>query len=296
MTRNVTKWSLLLGLSFIWGSSYILNKYALTGLSFIQIGVLRLLISTLFLWVIGFRTLKQIPINKWKYIVYIAMLGSFFQAFLYPLAMYGSDGTDGIDSAIASVLNSLTPFNTLIIGTVFYHFSYKKRQLGGVFLGLAGTLILILHGVNIKTEQNYFYAIYIILSSLGIAFNVNILKKYLTEIPALAVTTGVFTVLVIPSVLTLLFSGFVNDFVWDVQSQKAIFYIAILAIFGTGVAHFMYNRLAQLGSPIFTTSVSYIIPVVAIIWGLIDGEKLSLTQILATGLILIGVYLVNNNR
>ena len=293
MSKNLIKWLLLLGLSLIWGSSYILNKHALTGLSYIQIGILRLLISAVFMWIIGYQSLKKIPFHKWKYIVYIAMLGSFFQAFLYPLAMYGSDGTDGIDSAVASILNSLTPFNTLIIGSLFYHFAYKKIQLLGVFVGLAGALILIFHGANFRPDQNYFYAGYIVLSTLGIAFNVNILKKYLTDVPALAVTTGVFTVLVIPSVLTLLFSGFTQDFVWDDNSQKAIIYITILAVFGTGVAQLMYNRLAQLGSPIFTTSVSYLIPLVAIFWGVMDGENIAYTQVLATLLILFGVYLVN---
>ena len=292
-SKNILKWSLLIGLSFIWGSSYILNKYALEGLSYIQIGILRLLISAVFLWIIGFNSMRNIPINKWKYIVYIALLGSFFQAFLYPLAMYGSDGTDGIDSSVASVLNSLTPLNTLIIGSLFYRFIYKKIQLLGVVVGLSGALILILHGAEFRPDQNYFYALYIILSSIGIAFNVNILKKYLTDIPALSVTTGVFTVLVIPSILTLLFTGFIYDFQWNETTQKAIGLIAILAIFGTGVAQIMYNRLAQLGSPVFTASVSYIIPVVAIFWGMMDGEKINLSQILATGLILLGVYLVN---
>ncbi len=296
MNKRLIKWLLLMGLSLIWGSSYILNKHALTGLSYIQIGILRLLISAIFMWLIGYQSLKKIPKHKWKYIVYIAMLGSFFQAFLYPLAMYGSDGTDGIDSAVASILNSLTPFNTLIIGVLFYRFAYKKLQILGVLIGLVGALILILHGANFRPDQNYLYAGYIILSTLGIAFNVNILKKYLTDVPALAVTTGVFTVLVIPSLLTLLLTGFTQDFVWDENSQKSIVFIVILAVFGTGVAQLMYNRLAQLGSPIFTTSVSYLIPIVAIFWGLVDGEQLVFTQFMAALLILFGVYLVNSKR
>jgi len=287
MRNNYLKWLLLFGLSFIWGSSYILNKYALTGLSYIQIGVLRLLISALFLLLIGFGSLKNIPKNKWKYIVYIAMLGSFFQAFLYPLAM------TGIDSSVASILNSLTPLNTLIIGFSIFGFAFKKHQLLGVFVGLTGAILLILKGTAISTDQNYWYAIYIVISSIGIAFNVNILKKYLTDVPALAVTTGVFTVLIIPSIITLLFSGFLNDFQWQAQTQAAIGYITILAVFGTGIATIMYNRMAQIATPVFSSSVSYIIPIVAIFWGLLDGEKLNFGQFLACGLILTGVYLVN---
>jgi len=287
MRNNYIKWLLLFGLSFIWGSSYILNKFALVGLTYIQIGVLRLLISAAFLLLIGFSSLKKIPKHKWKYIIYIAMLGSFFQAFLYPLAM------TGIDSSVASILNSLTPLNTLIIGFSLFGFAFKKHQLLGVFVGLAGAVLLIVNGAELQTGQNYWFAIYIIISSVGIAFNVNILKKYLTDVPALSITTGVFTVLIIPSVLTLLFSGFLKDFHWHAQTQTAIGYITILAIFGTGIATIMYNRMAQIATPVFSASVSYIIPIVAIFWGLMDGERLSIPQFFACGLILVGVYLVN---
>lgn len=287
MKNNYLKWLLLFGLSFIWGSSYILNKFALIGLTYIQIGVLRLLISAAFLLLIGYSSLKKIPKHKWKYIVYIALLGSFFQAFLYPLAM------TGIDSSVASILNSLTPLNTLIIGFSIFGFAFKKHQLLGVFVGLVGAILLILKGAEISTDQNYWFAIYIVISSIGIAFNVNILKKHLTDVPALAVTTGVFTVLIIPSIITLLVSGFLKDFVWEAQTQVAIGYITILAIFGTGIATIMYNRMAQIATPVFSASVSYIIPIVAIFWGIMDGEQLSFGQFLACGLILMGVYLVN---
>ena len=154
-------------------------------------------------------------------------------------------------------------------------------------------ILLILKGAEISTDQNYWFAIYIVISSIGIAFNVNILKKHLTDVPALAVTTGVFTVLIIPSIITLLVSGFLKDFVWEAQTQVAIGYITILAIFGTGIATIMYNRMAQIATPVFSASVSYIIPIVAIFWGIMDGEQLSFGQFLACGLILMGVYLVN---
>lgn len=111
--------------------------------------------------------------------------------------------------------------------------------------------------------------------------------------PALAVTTGVFTVLIIPSIITLLFSGFLKDFVWESQTQAAIGYITILAVFGTGIATIMYNRMAQIATPVFSASVSYIIPIVAIFWGMMDGEQLSFGQFIACGLILMGIYLVN---
>ncbi len=199
----------------------------------------------------------------------------------------------GIDSSVASILNSLTPLNTLIIGFSIFGFAFKKHQLLGVFVGLVGAILLILKGAEISSDQNYWFAIYIVISSIGIAFNVNILKKYLTDVPALAVTTGVFTVLIIPSIITLLFSGFLKDFVWESQTQAAIGYITILAVFGTGIATIMYNRMAQIATPVFSASVSYIIPIVAIFWGMMDGEQLSFGQFIACGLILMGIYLVN---
>ena len=290
MNKNQFKWFVLLMLSLIWGSSFILMKKALLGLSPIQVGALRILITAFFLLIIGFKSLKKIKKEQWKYVFFSALLGTLFPSFLYAFAI------DKIDSSIASILNSLTPFNTLIVGTLVFGFIFQKKQLIGILIGLVGTLILIMKGASLNPNQNYWFALLPIISSIGYAFNVNIIKKYLQDLDAIAITTGNFILILIPAFLVLLFTGFFTSFELNETTEPALLYILILAIVGTGFAKIMFNKLIQISSPVFSASVTYLIPIVAVMWGILDGEKLSVIQLVAGVIILFGVYMVNKNK
>ena len=290
MSSQQQKWLYLIVLSLVWGSSFILIKKALIGLTPIQLGALRMLITAVFLLLIGFKSIKKIQKKHWIYILYTALLGTFFPAFLFAFAI------QGIDSSISAILNSLTPFNTFIFGALVFGFSFKRKQFIGIVIGLIGTLILILKGAELNPNQNYWYALLVIISSIGYAFNVNIVKKYLHDLDALAITAGNFLLLIIPAFLVLLFSGFFSSFEVNQETTSALGYITILSVVGTGIAKVMFNKMVHLSSPIFASSVTYLIPIVAVMWGIIDGEKLSLIQLLAGGVILFGVWLVNKAK
>jgi len=290
MKNRQKKWVYLLVLSLIWGSSFILIKKALVGFTPIEVGALRMLVTAIFLLLIGFNSLKRIRKRHWKYILYTALLGTFFPAFMFAYAI------TKIDSSIAAILNSLTPFNTFIIGAVAFGFVFKKKQFIGVIIGLIGTSILILKGATLHPNQNYWYAILVIISSVGYAINVNVIKKHLHDLDGLAITTGNFLLLIIPVVFVLLFSGFFSTLEFNAETNTALGYIVVLSIFGTGIAKIMFNDLVHMSSPIFSASVTYLIPIVAVFWGVIDGEKLSLIQLLGGGIILLGVWLVNKAK
>lgn len=290
MENNQKKWSYLIFLSLVWGSSFILMKKALIGLTPIQVGALRILISALFLVIIGFKSLKKIQKKHWKYIFYSALLATLFPVFFYAYAV------KGIDSSIASILNSLTPFNTLLIGFLIFNISFKKTQLIGILVGLIGTIILILKGADMNPNQNYWFALLPVFASIGYAFNVNIIKKYLHDLEPLAITTGNFVLIFIPALIILSFTGFFTTLEFTESTNISLIYITILAILGTGIAKILFNKLIHISSPVFSTSVTYLIPIVAVIWGILDGEKLSLLQLLAAIIILIGVYLVNKGK
>lgn len=290
MGSHKQKWLYLLLLSLIWGSSFILMKKALIGLTPIQLGALRIVITAAFLILIGFNTLKTIEKKQWKWVLISALLGTFFPSFLYAYAIFG------IDSSIASILNSITPFNALWVGAVFFSFSFRKNQLLGILIGLIGTVTLIVKGATLNPDQNYWYALLPVLSSFGYAFNVNIIKKHLQDLDALAITTGNFILIIIPAFLVLVFSGFFTSFELNAETKPALIYIFILAIVGTGIAKIIFNKLIQISSPIFSTSVTYLIPIVAVVWGIVDDEELSLIQLLAGIVILFGVYLVNKKK
>ncbi|GGG94210.1 permease [Polaribacter pacificus] len=284
------KWLYLSILALVWGSSFILMKKALISLSPIQLGALRIVIAALFLFLIGFKSLKKIQKKHWKYILATALFGTFFPVFLFAYAV------KGIDSSIVSILNSLTPFNTLLFGAWVFGFHFKKGQLIGVFIGLIGTVLLILNGADLHPNQNYASAFLIVIASVGYAFNVNIVKKYLSDLSALSIVVGNFLILFIPALIVLASTGFFTDFELKTPQLHSLGYITILAIFGTGIAKVIYNKMVHLANPLFASSVTYLIPIVAVMWGMLDGEQLSLTQLLAGGIILFGVYLSNTAK
>ena len=290
MKNNQLRWLYLIILSVIWGSSFILMKKALEGLTPIQVGALRTLITAIFLLLIGFKKIFKIEKRHWYYLTLNGFVGTFFPAFLFAYAI------ERIDSSIASILNSLTPLNTLIFGALIFGIGFRKKQLIGVLIGLFGTLILILKGAEVNPNQDYFYAGFILIASIGYALNVNILKKYLHDLDALSITVANFTLLIIPTLIVLWFTDFFTTFQITESSTTAIGYITILAVFGTGLAKIMFNRLIQISTPIFSSSVTYLIPIVAITWGVLDGERISFLQIVAGFIIMFGVYLVNRSK
>lgn len=290
MKKQQQKWLYLVLLSFVWGSSFILMKKALIGLTPIQLGALRILIAGLFLLLIGAPSLKKIKKKHYKYIFYTALCGTLFPVFLFAYAV------KGIDSSIASILNSLTPFNTFIVGALAFGFTFKKQQLLGIFIGLVGTVILILKGANLNPNQNYWFSILVVLASIGYALNVNIVKKHLSDISALSIVTGNFLLLIVPAFIILFFTDFFQTFEVTSTKMTALGYITILAVFGTGIAKIFYNKMVHISTPIFASSVTYLIPIVAVFWGILDDEQLSLIQLVAGIVILFGVYLVNKSK
>ncbi len=284
MAGSRTKWILLIVLALIWGSSFILIKRGLVGLSAYQLASMRIIWAALFLIAIGFRSLAKIPLGTWKYLALTAVFGTFIPAFLFSVAQ------TEISSSVSSVLNSLTPLNTLVIGILLFSLDYRRNQVIGVVLGLAGSAILILNGALSHPDQNYWYTILIIIASVCYALNVNLIKKYLSGLSPLSITTGNFVVLLVPALIILACTGIFDN--WqDPEIQQAAIYVLILGVVGTGIANIIFFKLIQISTPVFATSVTYLIPVVAFFWGLLDGEMLTPIQFAGAFIVLVGVYM-----
>lgn len=289
MKSEHIRWMILVVLALIWGSSFILMKKALIHLTPFQVGALRMIFTGLTLIPLGYKGLSRVSKKQWFYIFITALVGTFIPVFLFAFAVMN------IDSSIVSILNSLTPLNTLWVGAAFFGFSFLRKQILGVLIGLSGALMLILKGAQLNPDQNYIFALLIVVASVGYAFNINILKKHLDELSALTITTGNFVILMIPAVIVLLFTDFFRfDFI--VEAKTSLLYLVLLAVFGTAMAKTLFNKLVKISSPIFSSSVTYLIPIVAIFWGVIDGERIYFDQFLAGGLVLLGVYLTNKGK
>ncbi|WP_339833299.1 DMT family transporter [uncultured Flavobacterium sp.] len=282
--ENNKKWYLLVFLGCVWGSSFILMKLGLKGVNPIQMGSLRILFAAAFLIVIGFKHIAKIPLHKWKYIAVTSMFGTFLPVYLFAVAL------SKIDGSISSILNSLTPLNTLIAGMLFFQLDVQRRQIFGVIIGFVGCVLLVLFGEGQNNTENYYYALLIVLASIFYGINVNLIKKYLSDLKPLTISTGNFVVLFVPALVVLYFSGF-----FEVADEPKVItslgYIAILGVIGTGLSNILFFKLIQISSPVFASSVTYLIPVVAIMLGyFIMDETLTFVQGIGALVVLLGVY------
>lgn len=277
-------------LSFIWGSSFILIKRSLLGYTPLQVGGLRILFASVLLFILGFKSLKTLSKTDWKWITIAGLCSSFFPPFFFALAQME------ISSGVTSILNSVAPLFTTLVGIALFGLSLKGKQVLGVLIGLLGTVVLIATGMENNVDQNYWYSFFIIFAALGYAFNINIIKKYLSHLTPLAVTTASFGVAFLPAVIILVYSGVFQQFVGNSAMQEAVWYIMALAFLGTALANILFNKLIKLSSPVFAASVTYLIPLVAVLWGFLDGENISFLQLLGGLIILFGVWLVNRKK
>mgnify|MGYP000387554702 FL=1 len=290
MNLNLRKWGTLIILSFIWGSSYILIKKGLTGLTPVQLGSLRVIITTILIAPIGYNKIKHIPKNKMKWVAISAFVGSFFPAYLFAFA------ETEISSSVTAVMVSLTPLFTLLISVIIFGEDLLKKQVIGVIIGFLGIVVLI-NNELLSSSFNILFVMFIVLAAFCYAVNANLLKYKLPNIPALGIVFMSFLFMFIPAFIVLFFSNFpFSDFTSDPLILESIVYIVILALFGTAIAKVMYIKLLAISTPVFSVSTTYLMPVVAIFWGLLDGEEFKLTQFFGTSIILLGVYLVTKKK
>ncbi|MCV6631025.1 MAG: DMT family transporter [Flavobacteriaceae bacterium] len=290
MSNAARKWVYLIILALIWGSSFILIKKSLIGLTPYQVGSLRIIFTTLFLLPFGVKGSLRIKRRDWSWIAIVAFLSSFIPPIFFALAQ------TEIDSAVTSIFNSLTPLNTALMGVLLFGFTVTKKQTAGVLLALFGAVVLIAAGAELRQDQNYWYVGFIITSSILYAFNINVVKKHLLHIRPLILTTASFMVIFPPAFVLLYYTGFFESIASDTAMQKALWYIAVLALFGTAFSKVLFNKMVQIASPVFASSVTYLIPIIAVIWGVLDGEQLSIWQIGGGFIILIGVFLVHRKE
>jgi len=272
VSLSLRKWGTLVILSLIWGSSYILIKKGLTGLTPIQLGSLRVIVTTIIMAPIGYQKIKHIPRQNMKWVALSAFVGSFFPAYLFAFA------ETEISSSITAVMVSLTPLFTLLISVFVFGEELLKKQVFGVLIGFTGIIVLI-NNELFSSSFNILYIMFIVLAAFCYAVNANVLKYKLSNIPALGIVFMSFLFMFIPAFIILCFSDFpFSDFTSDPLIIESIIYIVILAVFGTAIAKVLYIKLLAISTPVFSVSTTYLMPVVAIFWGLLDGEEFKLTQ------------------
>ncbi|MEE4259732.1 MAG: DMT family transporter [Bacteroidales bacterium] len=286
--NTLFSWVILVTLALVWGSSFILIKKSLLYFNATEVGLLRVVLSFLFLLpvaVIHFRSISR------KHFLYLTLSG--FVGSLLPALLFAKAQTV-IDSGLAGTLNSLTPLFTLLLGLLFFRLQTKWYNILGVFIAMAGAMALIYVSSDSGFTFNFKYAMLVVLATICYAFNVNFIKVFLKELTSLVITTFSFFYIGIPlTVYVVFFSDIPHKLMTDTTTHTGLGYLLILSIAGTGLALIFFNKLIKISSAVFASSVTYLIPVVAIIWALIDGEKFHWLFFICFLLILSGIFLVN---
>ena len=275
---------------FVWGSSFILIKKSLIYFTPVEVGLLRVTITFLSLLPFVLSRLKLADRRVTGYIIISGIAGSLIPAILFSIAQ------TRIDSGVAGTLNALTPLFTLILGILFFKLKTRLYNIIGVFIGLTGAVGLIYASSDHGFVFNLKYASLIIVSTVCYAFNVNFIKTFLKNLDALTITVLTFFYLGIPLLFVILFfTDIPAKLSGDPENFKGLGYLSILAVIGTGLALTAFNKLIKMTSPVFASSVTYMIPVVALLWGVIDGEKFRPVYVFWFLLIITGIILVNAN-
>jgi len=277
---------ILLLLAFVWGSSFILMKIGLKSFSPEQAGALRILLASLVLLPISIRQLKNLQKKDMKSLLIAGFIGSFFPAFLFMKA------ETQINSSLAGMLNSLTPVFTLLIGMLFHKTVFRWVQGLGLLLGLAGATGLILAGDGFHIGTVNGYVFYIVLATCFYAISINQIKAKLSHLSGIQVTSLSFLFIGPVALIFLLTTDFapvLSSPEWPMH----LLALAALGIVGTALAMILMNSLVRHSSAVAASSVTYVIPIFAILWGLLDGEKVTLLHLFCMGFILSGVYLIS---
>jgi drug/metabolite transporter (DMT)-like permease len=287
--NSTTAWTLMMALAIIWGSSFILMKRGLEAYTPFQIGTLRMGISFLCILPFLLRSMKKIPREKWKYLAAAGWLGNGIPSVLFPLA------ETHLNSALTGMLNSLTPLFTFIIGISIFKMTFTQNKIYGLVIGLGGACLLVAGKSPGDAQSNLFYATAVILATICYGFSVNIIRSKLAGIDSVSNTAVALMFTGIPMGASLFFTDFVERTQTIPGAGISMLYILILAVFGTAISTVLFNKLVKVSDALFASSVTYLIPVIAILWGLADNEVLTPVHFLGLSGALLGVYLINKS-
>lgn len=285
--NKLTNWFLFSILTLIWGSSFILMKEGLVKLSAYQVAAMRIFSAGLVLMPIAIRQFRQIPKDKIKMIVLSGTIGSFIPAFLFCIA------EEHINSSLAGILNALSPLFAILMGVLFYQMKMTTQKITAVLVGFIGLCLLFISKDGFSFEGDVFYSLLIVIATIGYGLNANMLARHLGDVGSLNIAAIAFSILAIPALLILIFTGYFQGTWTDTAFLRATAASIILGILGTAAAQILFYMLLKRTNVLFSSLVTYTIPFVAILWGVLYGETITGLQIACLGVILSGVYFAN---
>lgn len=279
---------LLLVLALIWGTSFILIKQGLKVFTPAEVGALRVSAAALFLLPAAVLKLRGLKIKHLGKLMAAGLMGIFIPAFLFAIAQ------TRMDSSLAGILNTLTPLFTMLIGAMLFHQRFKRIAIVGIVLGFAGTFMIMLSRSDGKIEGINLYALLVIVACVLYGMNLNFIKFKIADLSSLTITSVSLLMIGPLALLYLLgFTNYTSTLSEHPDGWKATGYIVLLGMMSTAVATYLFNKVVKISTPLFASSVTYLIPLVAVAWGVLDGERLFTGHYIGMAAIVGGVYLAN---
>jgi drug/metabolite transporter (DMT)-like permease len=282
---------LLIILSLIWGTSFILIKQGLKVFHADEVGALRVAAACLFLLPAALVKLRELKGEHYWKLFASGMMGIFIPAFLFATAQ------TRMDSSVAGILNTLTPIFTMIIGAFVFSQRFRMLSVMGILLGLAGAVMLSLSRSGGSITGFNAYALLIVVACFFYGANLNFIKYKIKDLRALTITS-VSLMLIGPLAVLylLLFTNFTTTLSTTPRAWEACGFIVLLGFMSTAVATVLFNKLVKISTPLFASSVTYIMPIVAVLWGVVDHEQLQAGHFIGMAAVVGGVYLANMKR
>lgn len=279
---------LLIILTLIWGTSFILIKLGLRVFAPNEVGALRVTAAGLFLLPAALVRIKELTKDHYWKLFLSGMMGIFIPAFLFATAQ------TRMDSSVAGMLNTLTPIFTLIVGSVIFKIKFRTLAVIGIMLGFVGAIVLMFARSGGELGSINVFALLIVIACIFYASNLNFIKYKITDLNALTITsTSVLLISPLAIVYLLAFTDFTTKLNTVDGAWKACGFVVLLGVMSTAIATFLFNRLVKISTPLFASSVTYLMPIVAVGWGLLDGESLGLGHFIGMAAVIAGVYLAN---
>ena len=282
--QKSSSWVLFVLLALVWGSSFILIKKASVQLTGWQIGSIRIFSAGIVFLPFALFHISKLPKSKVPLIILTGLLGNLFPAFLFAIAIHQK-----IESSVAGILNSLTPLFVIVIGVLFFRNKVAPQKFAGVLIGFVGLLLLSITRGPVSISDIGF-TLLILLATILYGVNVNLVGTYLKGLDPIKMATVSIGFLTLPTAIVLWLNhvSFSSAQVWN-----GVLASVALGFLGSAAATILFYMLIKKAGGLFASLVTYAIPVVAIAWGMVDGENISLVQLGCLGIILCGVYLAN---
>ncbi len=209
--------------------------------------------------------------------------------FAYPYVMQPHLVGKHQASAYFGMMVALVPLLTILVSAPMLGVWPRRRQVIGVLLGLACIALLASDGE--QRSVPWYDLMFAMTVPLSYAVSNTYIKKRFHALSPLALTCSGLAL----AGLVLLPISLMTEQVKAVDAGELTFaltMLVVLGVFGTGLAMFMFYRLIQSHGPLFAGMVTYLVPLGALMWGWLDGERVTMMQLVAMAGIFAGVALV----